>query len=123
LRESQDIAIKVLERLDMMDWTQRKFAEKLEVSPQQVNKIVKGKENLTLETIVKIQEVLNISILLTHQERKIEARLDNFLKEVNTPVYQLNPKKKLVEVKVKTMEVIIQDSDIYNDGEKTQKYA
>jgi len=35
----------------------------LEVSPQQVSKILKGKENLTLATIAKIEEVLGIEIL------------------------------------------------------------
>jgi len=57
LRESQGIALKVLEKLDQLGWTQKKLAEKLEVSPQQVSKIVSGKENLTIETQVKLQDV------------------------------------------------------------------
>jgi transcriptional regulator with XRE-family HTH domain len=59
LRESQGIALKVLEKLDQLGWTQKKLAEKLEVSPQQVSKIVSGKENLTIETQVKLQDVLD----------------------------------------------------------------
>ena len=63
IRESQRIAMMVLSRLDEWGWSQRRLAEELQVSPQQVTKIVKGKENLTLETIVKLQSILKIGIL------------------------------------------------------------
>ena len=56
LRESQGIALKVLNKLNDLGWSQRKLADELNVTPQQVNKIVKGKENLTLETQVKLQQ-------------------------------------------------------------------
>lgn len=70
LRESQKIALKVLFRLDELEWTQKTLASKLGVSPQQVNKLVSGKENLTLETIVKLQEVLEICILETKKQEE-----------------------------------------------------
>lgn len=69
LRESQKIAIAVLERLEEWNWTQRRLAEALGVSPQQVSKIVGGQQNLTLETLVQLQEVLNISILATFRPK------------------------------------------------------
>ena len=72
LRESQDIALKVLTKLDNLGWSQRRLAKELNVSAQQVNKIVKGKENLTLETQVKLQQVLDIPILASYYENKIE---------------------------------------------------
>lgn len=70
LRESQKIAIKVLVRLDELGWSQKALAEKLGVSPQQVSKIVSGKENLTLETQVKLQEALDIPILASYLEER-----------------------------------------------------
>lgn len=70
LRESQAIAIKVLDKLDELGWTQRKLARAMGVSPQQITKIIKGKENLTLDTQVRLQEVLDIPILATYLERK-----------------------------------------------------
>lgn len=73
LRESQDIALKVLNKLDDLGWSQRKLAEELKVTPQQVNKIVKGKENLTLETQVKLQQVLDIPILASYYENKKQS--------------------------------------------------
>lgn len=69
LRESQGIAIKVLKKLDMLGWSQKLLAEKLGVSPQQVSKIVSGKENLTIETQIRLQEVLDIPILASYYER------------------------------------------------------
>jgi transcriptional regulator with XRE-family HTH domain len=72
LRESQDIALKVLTKLDDLGWSQIRLSKELNVSPQQVNKIVKGKENLTLETQVKLQQVLDIPILASYYENKIE---------------------------------------------------
>jgi ribosome-binding protein aMBF1 (putative translation factor) len=35
----------------------------MKVSPQQINKIVKGQENLTLETISKLEIALNIQLI------------------------------------------------------------
>lgn len=35
----------------------------MDVTPQYVNKIVKGKENLSLETIWKIEEALGINLI------------------------------------------------------------
>ena len=64
LRASQNIAWAVLTKLDELGWTQKKLAEKMDVTPQQIQKIVKGNENLTLETIVKLEAILDISILV-----------------------------------------------------------
>ncbi|MNJ86362.1 helix-turn-helix protein [compost metagenome] len=70
IREAQYIAMKVLDQLDSLGWSQRKLAEELKVSPQQVNKITKGSENLTLETLLKLQNVLNISLLASDLEKQ-----------------------------------------------------
>lgn len=78
LREARKIALKVLIRLDELQWTQKYLAERLEVSPQQVNKIVKGKENLTLETQVKLQNVLQIPILASFYEEKVLINTSSF---------------------------------------------
>jgi transcriptional regulator with XRE-family HTH domain len=71
LRESQQIAIKVLVRLDEIGWSQKKLAEVMGVSPQHITKIVSGKENLTIETQVKLQSTLNIPILASFYENRL----------------------------------------------------
>ena len=92
LRESQEIALRVLDKLDDLGWTQVKLANELDVSPQQITKIVKGKENLTLETIVKLQEVLKIPILATYYEKALVQLVEQFaesLKVNKTKKYTL----------------------------------
>lgn len=71
-RESQQIALKVLLKLDNLGWTQKDLAEKMEVSPQQISKIVSGKENLTIETQIKLQNILDIPVLASYYEKKTE---------------------------------------------------
>lgn len=68
LRESQKIALKVLRKLTELGWSQKELAKKMEVSPQQINKIVSGKENLTIETQIKLQTILDIPILASYYE-------------------------------------------------------
>ncbi len=73
LRVSQDIAVDILEKLDEWEWTQKDLAEKMGVSPQYINKLVKGRENLTLETLVKLQDILEIPILASYFKDKQSA--------------------------------------------------
>lgn len=72
LRESQQIALKVLMKLDDLGWSQKDLAEKMEVSPQQISKIVSGKENLTIGTQIKLQNILDIPVLASYYEKKAE---------------------------------------------------
>ena len=72
LRESQQIALKVLLKLDDLGWTQKGLAKAMEVSPQQITKIVSGKENLTLETQIKLQNLLDIPVLASYYENSAE---------------------------------------------------
>lgn len=43
--------------------TQRELANKMGVSPSQITKILSGKENLSLQTIVKVEKAIGRSIL------------------------------------------------------------
>lgn len=63
LKHSRKIAIKINTHLKSNNIKQKELAELLGVSPQQISKIVKGRENLTLETISKIEDVLKIQLL------------------------------------------------------------
>ncbi len=72
LRESQKIALKVLLKLDELGWKQTDLAREMGVSPQQITKIVSGKENLTIETQIKLQTILNVPILASFYETKMK---------------------------------------------------
>jgi len=60
---SAAIALKILRFLREHEMTQKELADQLGFSPQYINKLVKGSENLTLETICKIQKVLRIRLV------------------------------------------------------------
>lgn len=61
---SGKIALRVLSAIDSTDgMNQKKLAELMEVSPQQVSKIVSGNENLTLETIAKLSSALGFELI------------------------------------------------------------
>lgn len=67
------IAFEVLERLDELGWSQKKLAEKMNVSPQQVNKWVKGNENFTLSTLGRLGEVLGIELVQVPSRKDIKV--------------------------------------------------
>ena len=43
--------------------TQKQLAEKMNCSPQYISKVLRGRENLSLETLTKIENALEISII------------------------------------------------------------
>lgn len=65
LREySSKIARRILSVIeDNKELNQVKLADTLNVSPQQISKIVKGQENMTLETIYKLSKALNFELI------------------------------------------------------------
>ncbi len=63
LNYSFSIALRVLTTLRTKGMTQKELAEKIGVSPQHINKIVKGQENLSLETIAKLGMALEIKLI------------------------------------------------------------
>ena len=63
LRYSQYIAIRMLSRMDELHITQTILAEKMGCSQQYISKVLKGKENLSLETISKIESALDIDLV------------------------------------------------------------
>jgi F0F1-type ATP synthase delta subunit len=69
LERSGKIALKILRKLrenkdaQLLPSNQKELAELMQMKPQQVNRIVKGDENLTLETISRIEQALKIQLI------------------------------------------------------------
>lgn len=63
LRYSQMIAVKMLDKMEELGFTQKMLAEKMGCSQQYVSKILRGKENLSLETLCKIEDALDLQIV------------------------------------------------------------
>jgi transcriptional regulator with XRE-family HTH domain len=91
LKESQDIALKVLLKLDKLKWSQKDLASAMGVSPQQVNKIVSGKENLTLETQLKLQTILDIPILASYYDKHVKKIEEDVITYLHREKYSFVP--------------------------------
>lgn len=63
LRYSQGIAMAMLDKMEATNLTQCQVAERMGCSQQYVSKVLKGQENLSIETLFKIQNALNLSLL------------------------------------------------------------
>src|SRR5574344_630663 len=67
LRHSQRIAMMMLDKMEEMNMSQKQLSELMGCSQQYVSKVLKGQENLSLETISKIEACLGIQILPTSE--------------------------------------------------------
>ena len=65
MRYSQRIAMAILNKMEQSHLTQKALAERMGCSQQYVSKILKGRENLSIETLAKIENALSIQLLST----------------------------------------------------------
>ena len=63
LRHSQRIAMMMLYRMEELGMTQKALAAKMGCSQQYISRVLKGTENLSIETISKIESALELEIL------------------------------------------------------------
>jgi transcriptional regulator with XRE-family HTH domain len=63
LKYSYAVAIKVKQRMDELNWTQKQLAESLGCTQQHISVLLKGRANMTLETIAKLEEALNMDLI------------------------------------------------------------
>lgn len=98
LYKSAVIALKILSHLKKEGISQKQLAEMVNVSPQQINKIVKGSENLTLETISNIEDALGIKLIeFEGFEKDVTSRLSNkVVIERNTEIFNFSGKKEKI---------------------------
>lgn len=86
LKYSGNIALRILAAIeDREDLSQTKLAELINVTPQYISKILKGHENLTLETIAKLSEALNVE-LISFPDYKYMLPIATLIKEKSKSV-------------------------------------
>jgi transcriptional regulator with XRE-family HTH domain len=143
LLKSKHIALRVLGVLKERGMQQKELAEQLGVSKQQVSKIVKGKENLTLETISKLEKALGITLFeipsqkseSEQQKKPAKSQADQLskLKESATILSQIEPHLiKYLQVAMDSEEFVARESvkktfidlldEIRRDEIKNNKY-
>jgi ribosome-binding protein aMBF1 (putative translation factor) len=68
LRYSQLVAIRMLDQMAAEGLTQKGLAERLGCSQQYVSKILKGTENMSLDTLTKLEDALDINLILPEEQ-------------------------------------------------------
>lgn len=63
LKYSQFITLQVLKAMEEQAVTQIQLAQKLKCSQQYVSNLLKGSSNMTLETIAKLENALNLDLI------------------------------------------------------------
>lgn len=64
LQHSQRIAVKLLSYMKRENLTQNAMAERMNCTQQYVSKILRGNENLTLETLSKLEDAMGIHLIV-----------------------------------------------------------
>lgn len=67
LQHSQKIAVKVLLQMKQEGLTQKGLAERMNCTQQYVSKILKGKENMSLDTLSRLENALGINLIYDEQ--------------------------------------------------------
>ena len=70
LRKSAKIALAVRRALRLQGMSQQDLAAKMGLSPQYVGRILKGQENLTLETISKLEAAIDMPLVRVGREEQ-----------------------------------------------------
>lgn len=105
---SLKIALNVLTILDHKKMTQVELAQKMNVSAQQVSKLLKGKSNLTLETINKLEEALNVTLIevcqidYQREQRNAEFVMSNLTDRTMKVKIKSSKKTAPLEMAIKT---------------------
>jgi len=63
LRHSQYVAMLMLDKMEVLGLTPKTLAAQMNVPQHYMSKILKGHENLSLETLAKIEDILHLNIL------------------------------------------------------------
>jgi len=81
LHKSALIALRILRVLREKGISQKDLATMLDVSPQYVSRTLKGRENLSLETICRIEDVLEIALVEVVQSDLYLKKAADFVAE------------------------------------------
>lgn len=92
MRYTMQIALKVRSSMRMKNMTQCELASKVGCTQQYVSLLLRGKENLTLETISKLERALGISLInivaeSSHSYRNMDMSHSYLSDSETTPGY------------------------------------
>lgn len=119
LRYSQQVAVRILRTLREKKISQKDLAELLNVTPQTVNKWVKGSENFGFFTIAKIEKALGVKLMCIYENNEsviisstnmvtISNQIHTYLNEIEKPMVAEK------ETKVIPLDAYINEEDCSN---------
>ena len=83
----------MLDKMEQMKITQKQLAERMNCSQQYISKILKGKENLSLETLTKIENALEGSKLISPLPfSQTHASSPPYTAPFSSSIYEVPPK-------------------------------
>ena len=86
--KSAAIALQILRRLRIQKLSQKQLAELVGVTPQYINKIVKGAENLSLETITKLEAALGKSLITIYVDELSSLGVGTSTQRISVDYYR-----------------------------------
>jgi transcriptional regulator with XRE-family HTH domain len=114
LRYSQQVAVRILRTLREKKISQKDLADLLKVTPQTVNKWVKGSENFGFFTIAKIEKALNIKLMHIYEnDNTLIISSTSWIKTTNQIHSLLNNIDKTMVVAQKTKVISLNNSYIH----------
>jgi transcriptional regulator with XRE-family HTH domain len=96
LKRSFFIALAVNTELKDKGYTQTWLADQLDCSRQYMHKLLKGKENLTLETIFKLESALNIELIRVPKDFKENSSEEVLSRSKTNSINQSTVKEQFV---------------------------
>jgi predicted transcriptional regulator len=75
VKKRMSLAAKIDDALRSQGWRKGQLAEALGKSPSEVSKFLSGTHNFTIDTLMDIEDVLNIQLLNIEKEKKEETIL------------------------------------------------
>lgn len=92
LKNSKKLALEILLKLDELNWSQKDLAEKLGVSPQYINKLLKGNEKFGFEILSQLEDTMELCIF-SHNIMEQNLRNSNSAVFVFHKTETIAPKK------------------------------
>lgn len=117
ITRAQAFALELMEYMDLHHIKQTELADKMGVSAQQVNKILRAKSNLTFETLDKIADALEVNITspkiktiksthasITHYNMQIVHRRQHKVIEENRTSKRINKQNAILTTSMENVE-------------------
>jgi len=71
-----DISVQIYKQMEKLGINKKELAEKLNVSKSYITQLLKGKSNMTIETLIKVAEALGMTLQIKLVEKTVNTEVD-----------------------------------------------